>query len=241
MIKWYLDTWWTIIARPIYFYAKLKEESWKEKALTFFMTSAWILAASSALAVFVLQYIPIGSTLVEGIAGIKFLIILPVLITLALVFFVITALILGGVFIAAFGIMFYLTSFTLHYLCLLWEGKSKAAFAVPMKSGMNHMLQGLFYSSAAILAFLFPVLFAVMTKFNVLDFKLFRVGYNLVYCFTLLYTYGLWAVAVRSVYRVPKWKAFTAALLPIGLLLIFGALFDKIALPRLETWITPLK
>jgi len=226
------------VAQPIYFYTKLKEEDWKEKALTFLMISSWLLAAAVTLAIFVIQYIPIGSTLVEGITGWKFLIILPVLITLALVFFMITLLILGGAMVIVFGAAFYLLGLALHYVYLLLG-------AVPAgrqgKGHLNQMLQDSFYSSAVVLAGIFPVLFALLTKAGTLDFSLFRVGYNLVYGLTLLYVYGLWAVAGRKVYGVPKWKAFAGALVPIIFLLIFGFVFDKIALSKLEAWITPLK
>jgi len=231
MVNWYLTTWWTIMAQPIYFYTKLKEEEWKEKALTFLMISSWLLAAPITLAIFIIQYVPIGSTLIEGIAGWKFLIILPVLITLAFVFFMITFLILGGVMVIVLGVAFYIIGFALHYVYLLLGGKGD----------LNRMLQDSFYSSAVVLAGILPIMFAILTRYNMLDFSLFRVGYNLVYGLTLLFVYGLWAVAGRKVYGVPKWKAFAGALLPIIFLLIFGFAFDKIALSKLETWITPLK
>lgn len=231
MINWYLTTWWMIIAQPIYFYTKLKEESWKEKSLTFLLISSWLLAFAATAAIFVIQYIPIGSTLIEGITGFKFLIILPVLITLAFVFFMITFLILGGVLTVLFGALFYAVGFILHYVYLILGGKGK----------LNRIVQNLFYSSAVILAGIFPVLFAVLVRYKLLDFSLFRVGYNLVYGLTLLYVYGLWAVAGRKAYDVPKWKAFVGAMVPIVFLLIVGIAFDKIALSKLESWIAPLK
>jgi len=219
------------MAQPIYFYTKLKEEDWKEKALTFLMISSWLLAAAMTLAIFVIQYIPIGGTLVEGITGWKFLIILPVLVTLALVFFIITFLILGGAMVIGLGAAFYVIGFILHYVYLLLGGKGH----------LNRILQDSFYSSAVVLAGLFPVFFAILTKAGTLDFSLFRVGCNLFYGLTLLYVYGLWAVAGRKVYGVPKWKAFAGALVPVIFLLIFGFVFDKIALSKLEAWIIPLK
>lgn len=227
----YAVTWWTIIARPIYFYTKLKEESWKEKSLTFLLQTSWILALAMALAIFVIQYISIGGTLVQGIAGVKFLFILPVLITLALVFFGITFLILVGVLVLALGAAFYAVGFILHYVYIMLGGKGS----------MNRMIQYSFYSSAAALAGLFPVIFALLTRYNLLDIPLFRVGYNLVYGLMVLFIYGLWAVAGRKAYGIPKWKAFAGALVPAIFLLFFGFLFDKITLSKLETWIAPLK
>lgn len=227
----YLETWWQIIARPIYFYTKLKEESWKEKSLTFFLQTSWILALVVALVVFIIQYVPIGLTLVEGISGLKFLIVLPVLITLAFVFFMITFLILGGVLALAFGAAFYAVAFVLHYTYLLLGGKGH----------LNRMLQDSFYSSAVILAGFFPALFAILTRYHLLELSLFRVGYNLIYFLTIVYVYGLWAVAGRKVYGVPRWKAFLGALVPVIFLLLFGFVFDKIALSKIESWIAPLK
>ena len=231
MLKWYFETWWTIIARPIYFYTKLKEESWKEKSLTFLVITSWLLAAAMTLAIFLIQYLPIGSTLVEGIKGFKFLIVLPVLLTLALVFLGMTLLILGGVLVIGLGAAFYAVGFILHYTYILLGGKGS----------LNRMLQNSLYSSAVALAGLFPSLFALLTRYNLLDLSLFRVGYNLVYGLVGLFVYGLWAVAGRKAYGVPKWKAFAGALVPVIILLIFGIAFDKIALSKLETWIAPLR
>jgi hypothetical protein len=231
MLKWYFETWWTIIARPIYFYTKLKEESWKEKSLTFLVITSWLLAAAMTLAIFLIQYLPIGATLVEGIKGFKLLIVLPVLLTLTLVFLGMTLLILGGVLVIGLGAAFYAVGFILHYTYILLGGKGS----------LNRMLQSSFYSSAVALAGLFPSLFALLTRYNLLDLSLFRVGYNLIYGLVGLFVYGLWAVAGRKVYSVPKWKAFTGALVPVIILLIFGIAFDKIALSKLETWIAPLR
>ena len=230
-MKWYLECWWTIMARPIYFYSVLKEESWKEKALSFLMITAWIAAFALTALIFIIQYIPIGGTLVEGITGYKFIIILPVLITLALVFSVITVLILGGVMVGLFGAASFAIAYSLHYIYRLLGGKGKA----------ERMLQLVFYGSAVFLTIIFPVIFALLTKMGVLDFPLFRVGFNLFYGLTALFAYGLWAVAGRKNYGLSKTQAFVGALAPVILFLIFGFLFDKIVLPKLETWITPLK
>ena len=219
------------MARPIYFYTKLREEGWKQKALTFFLWNSWLLAAVATLAIFVIQYIPIGATLVEGISGMKFLTILPVLVTLALVFMLITLFILAGVFIFAFGAAFCVIGFILHYTYQLLGGKGS----------MNRMIQSSLYSTAVMAVIVFPLFFAVLTRYNLLDLALYRVGYNLIYVLTILFVYGLWAVAGKKAYDVPKWKAFTGALVPVIFLLIFGLLFDKIALPKLEAWIAPLK
>jgi len=214
--------------QPILFYTKLKEESWREKALTFLLYTSWILGFAAALVVFIIQYVPIGATLVEGLAGLKFVMILPVLLTLAFVFFLITFLILGGIFTLVFFAMFSLVGIVLHYVYIFLSGKGE----------MNRMVQMMFYSSAAAQSILLILALMILTKYTGLTFPLFRVGFNVVYYLTLLYFYGLWAIAGRKTYGIPKWKAFLGAVVPIILLLIFGVLFDKIALSHLQPWIT---
>jgi hypothetical protein len=227
----YFGTWWVIIARPILFYTKLKEESWQEKSLTFLLYSSWLLAFFASLAIFIIQFFPIGSTLVAGIVGWKFIIILPVLLTLAFAFFMITFLIVGGLLVILFGAAFIALAFVLHYIYRLLGGHGP----------VNRMVQALLYSSAVILFLCLPALFGIMTRYNLLELSLFKVGFNIVYVFMTVYVYGLWAVAGRKAYGVPKWKAFTGALVPVILMLIFGLIFDKIGITKLESWIAPLK
>ncbi len=227
----YFAEWWVIIARPILFYTRLKEESWQEKSLTFFLYSAWLLAFIASLAIFVIQFVPIGSTLVAGIAGWKFIIILPVLLTLAFAFFMITFLIVGGLLVLGFGAAFLALAYVLHYIYKLLGGHGH----------VNRLVQDLLYSSAVLLFLGLPALFGIMTRYGWLDLSLFKVGFNIVFVFLTVYVYGLWAVAGRKVYSVAKWQAFLGALVPAGLLLIFLFIFDKIAIVKLETWIAPLK
>ncbi|MBU1026307.1 MAG: hypothetical protein KKA31_01090 [Candidatus Margulisbacteria bacterium] len=225
---WFLSTWWAIILRPIYFYTVLPEEDWREKALTFLFINSWILAFAAALFVFFVQYAPIGKTLVQNISGFKFILILPVLIALAGVFFLITVLILGGFFVGAFFAMFYVVGLVLHYIYALLGGKGK----------LNKILQQSFYSSAVLIFALLIILLMFLTSYGLLGFSLFRAGFIIVYGLVLLYVYGLWAVAGRKTYAVSKPVAFIGALLPVIILLIFGVLFDKIALPVLQPWIS---
>lgn len=227
-IRWFLETWWTVILRPIYFYTKLKEESWQEKALTFFILNSWVLGTAATLVVFIVHYIPMGGTLVEGVSGYKFILILPVLATLALVFFLITLLILVGMLASAFFVLFCGLAYLLHYVYIFLGGRGS----------LNRMLQGMLYSSAIMAFGLFIFLMMVFSGYGLLDFSLFRAGLGFVYFMALLYGYGLWAVAGRKIYGVPKWKAFLGAALPVIFLLIFGVLFDKIALPKLQPWIS---
>lgn len=227
-IRDYLEIWWTILVRPIYFYAKMKDDSWQGKSLSFFLVASWILAFAATIIVFVVQYIPVGSTLVEGISGFKFITILPVLLTLMFVFFSITLLISGGFFVFTFFILFYFVALMLHYIYMFLGGKGN----------LRHMVQSVLYSSAVLLFAILLLSLIILTKYAGLDFSLFRAGFNFFYFLILLYVYGLWAVAGRKTYGVSKWKAFAGALVPVLLLLIFGILFDKIALCKLQSWIT---
>jgi hypothetical protein len=227
-IEWFMGVWWAVIVRPIFFYTKLKEEEWKEKSLTFFLMNTWVLAFVATIVVYVTQYLPVGSTLVEGISGFRFILILPVLLTLIFVFFLITVLILEGVFAFSFFILFFLVGYLLHYSYLFLGGKGS----------LNRMLQSMFYSSAIMLFGAVVPLLVILTGYGKLDFALFRAGFGFIYLLVLIYVYGLWAVAGRKTYGVPKWKAFLGVIVPIIILLIFGVLFDKIALPKLEPWIS---
>jgi len=231
MLRKYFDTWFTVMARPILFYSRLKEEDWKEQSLTFLLIGSWSLAAIMALGVFLVQFLPIGSTLLVEVSGWKLVLVAPVILTLGFVFYLITLLIIGGLLVMGLGCAFYMLGVLLHGLGLLARGKGS----------LNRMVQSSFYSSAIILAGVFPVVLACLTRYGWLELSLFRVGFNLVIGLTAIYAYGLWAVALRKNYGVGKWQAFTAALVPALALLIFLFAFDKIGMERLDGWIAPLK
>jgi len=88
-----------------------------------------------------------------------------------------------------------------------------------------------------ILVGIFPVLMILLSKRGILDFTNYRIGYNIVYSFAVLYLYGLEAIAIRKTHKVEKWQAFVAALLPAVLLIILGMVVNKM-LPRFANWIT---
>lgn len=228
LISDYLANWYTIIVRPIYFYTTMKEESWQQGAFTFYLITSWLLALVATIVVFIIQLIPIGSTLVEGVSGVKFLIVLPVLVTLTAVFFAIVFLILGAAITFALFFLLYSIALLLHYVCFLLGGKGS----------LERTLQAVFYSSAILVIEVFVFVLMILTKNGALEFTLFRVGFNLVYGFVLLYVYGLWAIIARKNYDLPKTQAFIAALAPVVLMLLFGFVFDRIGLLKLRSWIT---
>jgi hypothetical protein len=216
-----------IMLRPIYFYAKLKVEDWKTNALSFLLMTSWLLAFAASIAVFFVQYLPIGATLLEKVAPHRTIFIVPVMIVLAAVFFLITLFIMAGFFVCALMVGFWLVAYLLHLVFSKLGGKGE----------LNQMLQYIYYSSAAVLIAAAIFMLMVLVKYAGMDFTIFRFGYNTIYCLLVLYIYGLWAVAGRKVYGVSKAKAFTGALVPVIALLIFGFLFDKIALSHLQPWI----
>ncbi|MFA6548649.1 MAG: YIP1 family protein [Candidatus Margulisiibacteriota bacterium] len=224
----YCGTWWTILLRPIYFYSRLKEESWQKDATSFALITAWLIGFITSVIIFVLHYIPIGSTLTEKVAGLKFIFITPVLCMLALVFFLMTFMIISGLLvIGIFASMLGVGCF-LHYAYTKMGGKGS----------LNRMFQCMLYSSAVLPVASLVLLFTLFTKYGGMDFSLFRGGYNFFYLLSLIYFYGLWAIAGRKVYGVSKWQAFAGAVIPALVLLIFGLMFDKIMLARLQPWIS---
>lgn len=231
IFEWYLATWWTVMMRPIYFFTLLEKENWRERPLSFLLISSWVLALLATVVIFITQYLPMGATLVEGIVGVKFLIILPVIMTLAFFFLLITFLILGGLMAVGFTASFYLLALALHYIYKLLGGGGS----------LERMVQSCFYCSGIVLAGFFPLMLVLLVRQGALDFSLFRVGVNLTVFLALLFLYGLLAVAGKKNYGVSKTIAFAGALLPIIFLLIISFVFDKIALGKLEKWMIPLK
>lgn len=227
-IQSYLVTWWTIMVRPIYFFTLLEDESWQGKSLTFFLVNAWLLAFLAALDVFLLQYVPIGAHLLAGINGFSLLVVFPVVLTLSLAFFTMTFLIAGGAFIVGLFIALWLLAVLLHYIWTFFGGQAS----------LNRMLQSTFYCSAALLIMVPVFLLMLAPKFFGLAPDLFRTGYNFIYFMMAIYAYGLLAVAGRRNYGVARWQAFAGALVPFILLLIFGLIFDKIALSKLQLFIS---
>ncbi|MBU0501779.1 MAG: hypothetical protein KJ811_00855, partial [Candidatus Margulisbacteria bacterium] len=133
-----------------------------------------------------------------------------------------------GLFTSLFFVMFYVAAIVLHYVFLFLGGSGS----------LNQKIQNIFYSSAALLfaVIIFGLMF--LTKQTAFSFELFRSGFNAIYFLICLYMYGLWAVSGRKNYGIAKWKAFLGALIPLVVLLIFGFLFDKIALSKFAPWIS---
>ncbi|MFH1542052.1 MAG: Yip1 family protein [bacterium] len=228
IVRNYFEQWWTIMLRPIYFFTLLDKEDWKGKPLTFLLITSWLLAALAATVVFILQFVPIGKTLVVGITGWSFVIILPVLVTLGATFYLITLFIVAGLFVCVFFALLFALSYVLHYCSKMLGGEGD----------LVNIVQNVFYCSAVLLVTGLIFILMVLTKNFGLDFSLFRAGANFIEFLIVIYVYGLLAVAVRKNYGLTKAKAFAVAIVPVLALLIFVVLFDKIALSKLQSWIT---
>ncbi len=223
-IKWYADLWQKIIARPILFYTVMPREDWKEEPLTFITLSSWILGLALTIAIFITQYVPIGKYLLEGLSGVQLVIVSPVTVTLAFVFFAMTYIIVGGFLMGALIFLLVVCGAIEHYILKLIGGKGD----------LKIMINAFFYSGAVFIFGLLPSLLAILTKWHFLNFWQFRISENLIYYFSCLYIYGLWSIAGRKIHDVPRWKAFVGAVIPVLILVAINVVLSSKILPRIE-------
>ena len=228
MFKFYGQILWDVILRPIYFYTVLPKGEWSDKPLTFAGMTAWILAAVMSIVIFFTQLWPIGATLFEKVSGWQYLIIFPVALLLAFMFFLITIMIVGGVLMALLLSLFYVLGVLIHV----------ASHALGGRGDIFTAIKASFYSSAVLILGIFPILLIFLTKKGILDFTNFKIGYNMFYCFAVLYLYGIEAIISRKEYKVSKLKAFVAAILPVLLLIIIGLMISQLILPKMQPWLT---
>jgi len=192
-----------------------------EKALSFFGRNILILSFFSTLIVFLNQYIMLGSVLLEGISGSKFLIVLPVVIVLAFCFFAFTFLVIAGCFLALFGVLFYGIAALVHFILKT----DKTTFMDALKLVFN--------SSSAILLEIITILLLIFVKKGVFTFSHFMLVYYIVSVITLGYFYRLLSHAATQLYSAPKTKVLTVTLIPILILLVVGVVFGLKVLPKL--------
>ncbi|MFA4858277.1 MAG: YIP1 family protein [Candidatus Margulisiibacteriota bacterium] len=215
-LKEYALTWWEVVSAPILFFTVMEPEDWRGRPLDFLLVSSWILSFFIAVTIFVVQMIPVGQYLMEGLAGIKFLIALPVVLALGLMFSAIIFIILGGfAMFFSFG-AFYLLGWVLHVISKYFNGEKSA----------EDMLQAVFYSSAVMLFFVVTLFLAILSNFGFLSFEIFRVGFDVVLYLSLLFIYGLWSILVRKVGGHSKPRAFLLAAIPFVFCLLLAIIFD---------------
>lgn len=219
----YFNTWIKVIFRPILFYTFFPTEDWREEPLTFAAINSWVLSFFATLLVFINQYIPMGATLVEGIKGYKFLLILPVLAMLAFMFFSMTFFVIGGVFLGSILVLYYILSFITFWINRIFSKENR----------IEDFISAFYYSSGVIIFGIFSILLGIFINIFSLDFSAFLIGYYLTYFFILLYSYGLFAVIIRKVGKVEKWQAFLIALAPTIILFFVGVFAGVFIIPKI--------
>lgn len=227
MFKKYLETVWLIFLRPILFYTKLPAVNWKDEPLVFCSTTAWVISFCVSLVVFVNQLAPIGVTLPVEVHGWRLILIAPVMVVLAFMFFVIVYSIVGGVLMALLLALFYLVGWLLHFGGRLMGGKSGAA----------ESLKDAYYSSAVSLIMIFPILAGILSRRGIMDFTNFKIGYNIGYSLFVLYLYGILAIASRKTHGIDRWKAFVAALIPIAFMILLGLAVSMVLLKKIQNFV----
>lgn len=210
------------MGRPIFFYVKMPEGQWSEEPLTFAAASAWIFAFGVTITVFFTQYLPTGLTLLEGLTPLKLLIVSPVVLVIASVFFGMTVLVIGGIMMVLVLGILYGVGVLIHFTLRIMGGKGN----------FFEMIKGAFYSGAAFLFGLIPCIIAIFAKYKLISFWQFQMSENIVYYIACIYIYGLWAIAGKKIHDVPRWKAFVGALLPLIVLVLVQIFLNAKIFPR---------
>ncbi len=227
MFKKYLSITALVLLRPILFFSKLPAGDWKDEPVSFCAAVSWVISFFLAGVVFINQLLPVGLTIWVEVTGWKLILIAPVAIVLTLMFFAMVFSIIGVIIMAALLLLFYVLGWLLHYGGQMMGGLADSRLSI--KASL--------YSSSAALIMVLPVLTMVFSKQGLLDFTNFEIGYNIVYSLFVVYIYGLMAIASRKIQGIERWKAFTAALLPAALLVIFGIIMGAMILPKFQNWV----
>jgi hypothetical protein len=227
MLKKYLDTVFMLMVQPILFYTKMPAGSWRDESLAFCGATSWIVSFFVSLTVFVNQLLPVGLTLWVQVHGWKMLIVSPIAAVLACMFFIIVYSIVGGILMAGFLALFYALGYLLN-LGGKWMGG---------KAELNQSVKASYYGSVSALVLVLAAVLAIFSKKGALDFTNFKIGYNIVYSFFVLYLYGIMAIASRKTHGVERGKAFVAALVPITLLIIVGIAVNLVLINKIQNWV----
>lgn len=222
MLKDYYATLTRLIFRPILFYTRMPEGGASDKPVTFVGITAALLALALTLIIFITQYVIIGATLLEKVPPAKTVIIVPVMLMLAFMFFVITFALLFGLIVAV------LLALSWGLAILLFVTSN----ALGGKGDYLSDLKASFYAMGTTLAFILPMLLIPLAKRGIIDFTNFLIGYNMLYSFWVLYLYGLLSIVSRKVHKLPKGKAFIGTLLPVVFLILAGIAAYYIVMPK---------
>ncbi|MBI5700955.1 hypothetical protein HZC34_03785 [Candidatus Saganbacteria bacterium] len=236
MFRSYLNDLAKMIFRPILFFTVIPEGKWYDKPASFAGFTSALLSFVLASVIFVTQFMPIGSTMFEKVQPSKIIIASPVMAVLGLMFFAMTFALLFGLLLvillilsATIGSLLFSASFVLFSKHESTVGINNEGFLKDIKASL--------YSSGSMAVFILPILMILLTKSSRMDFTNFKIGYNMLYSFWVLYMYGILAIIARKNHDLPKWKAFAAALLPIIFLILVGVVVSKVVLIKISSMI----
>ncbi|HTY12865.1 MAG TPA: hypothetical protein VMD02_01610 [Candidatus Omnitrophota bacterium] len=227
MFKKYLGLFNLVLMRPVLFFTKLPSGNWKEEPVLFCGVVAWVIAFFVSCVVFINQMLPIGLTIWVEVTGWKLVLVAPVAVVLSFMFFIMVYAVMGMVLTGLLLGLFYVLGWLLHFGGRMMGGLSDYTLS----------LKASFYSSAAALILIIPVLTVIFSKQGLVDFTNFKIGYNIVYSLFVVYLYGLMAIASRKIQGIERWEAFVAALLPAAVLVLFGIVMSVAILGKLQNWV----
>ena len=195
LISWYFDNWYKIMVRPIYFYSFLEKSSYKDKAFSFVLLSSGVLAFFASIAAFILVIYQLISPVLLGVSGIKTLVIMPVFILLCLSFFSIVFLVILSFMVAVSAVLFGAAGLFLHF----------SAVRFGFVGDIKEIVKASYYSSAVLIVFCLVSFLALSDRFNWLNLQgTFGIGVNILMYGTILYLWGLWSIAVKKIYSMPR-------------------------------------
>ncbi len=227
-IRWYISTCLRIAHGPSAFFSDTPQGTWKEDALTFASATSWAISFVIALAVFVIQYIPIGLYLVEDLTKVQMLQVSPVLIMLSLTFFVMTMLIVGGIMLGVLLGLLYVFAAVENFVLKLLGGTSDFSEVVKVS----------FYSGAAFLLSIVSLAFFILTKYRFIDMFQLTLIENVVYYAGCICFGAMMVLGIEKKGNVPPWKAVLVVSLPVLALVFLGVVFHIKVFPRIGGYLS---
>ena len=212
----YFSQWWGLITRPIFFFYNLPKADWREDAFSFHNASVWVLSIMVALTVFITKYVAIGAYLIENLHGSKVIIVLPIIIMIALVFYGITLGVVAGVLQVLSHCFFFSMGWVFDFIVKKFKGKDE------LQASLNVS----YYSSGVLVFLAVAALIAIMVYENLLPTEVLHAGISLVLYFSLIYIYGIWSIGLKVRNGLSKAQAFLAAGIPTIFLLLVLIVVD---------------
>lgn len=225
--KNYIEACLRIVRSPSAFFESLPASPWQEEALTFAAATSWTISAVLSLVIFVVQYVPIGLYLLDGLTTKQVVMVSPVVLFLALAFFAMTLLIIGGLMLGCLLGLLY------AFGAMIYFGLKLLGTATAFSETVNVS----FYSGVSLL--LSAVYFVVMAaaKYGIVEMGALFMVENVIYylacaCFFVVLVAG---VAKRA--RVSPLRAFLVVLLPVASMVFIGVVFHMKFFPKVVGFI----